>query len=336
MRTYKKEEQTMSIGSTATALAISLAVLLSNAACAHPSLERQEAAVGAPYKAVVRVPHGCDGSPTVRVRVQIPEGVIGVKPMPKPGWTIETTRGAYAEAHPYYHGAVLKEGVREIVWNGRLADDNYDEFVFVGFMAKTLLGGGRLHFPTFQECEQGQQAWADIPAAGQSSHDVKHPAPVLRLVQAQAPAHDHGKAHAPAPKTYKAGSLVIEAPWSRATPGGARVAAGFLKIINTGKEADRLVGGTIEVAKKLEIHEMKMTDNVMRMRRLPKGLEIKPGETVELKPSSYHLMFMDLARPLKADDMVKGILRFERAGEVSVEYRVAPLGAQPKGGHKHH
>ena len=327
----------MLLSNTITAIAGTLVVLSAGAACAHPSLEQQEAAVGAPYKAVVKVPHGCDGSPTLRVRVQIPEGMIGVKPMPKPGWTIETMRGAYAEAHPYYHGAVLKEGVREIVWNGRLTDDNYDEFVFVGFMAKSL-SGGRLHFPTFQECEQGQQAWADIPTAGQSSHDVKHPAPAVRLVQAQAqaPAHDHGKAHAPEAPTYKAGSIVVEAPWSRATPGGARVAAGFLKVTNPGTETDRLIGGTIEVAKRLEIHEMKMTDNVMRMRQLPKGLEIKPGETVELKPSSYHLMFMDLARPLKTDDVVKGVLRFERAGEVAVEYRVAPLGAQSKGGSKHH
>ena len=322
------------IRKTVGAVAATLAVLSAGAVDAHPSLERQEATVGAPYKAIVRVPHGCDGSPTLRVRVQIPEGVIGVKPMPKPGWTIETTRGAYAEAHPYYHGAVLKEGVREIVWNGRLADDNYDEFVFVGFMAKTLSGGSRLHFPTIQECEQGQQAWAEVAAAGQSTHDLKFPAPVLRLVQAKTAEHDHG-AHGAAAKTYKAGSLVIEAPWSRATPGGARVAAGFLKITNTGKEADRLIGGTIEAAKKVEVHEMTMTDNVMRMRQLPKGLEIKPGETVELKPSSYHLMFMDIAKPLKADDVVKGVLRFERAGEVAVEYRVAPLGSQPSGGHKH-
>lgn len=322
------------IRKTVGAVAATLAVFSAGAVDAHPSLERQEATVGAPYKAIVRVPHGCDGSPTLRVRVQIPEGVIGVKPMPKPGWTIETTRGAYAEAHPYYHGAVLKEGVREIVWNGRLADDNYDEFVFVGFMAKTLSGGSRLHFPTIQECEQGQQAWAEVAAAGQSTHDLKFPAPVLRLVQAKTAEHDHG-AHGAAAKTYKAGSLVIEAPWSRATPGGARVAAGFLKITNTGKEADWLIGGTIEAAKKVEIHEMTMTDNVMRMRQLPKGLEIKPGETVELKPSSYHLMFMDIAKPLKADDVVKGVLRFERAGEVAVEYRVAPLGSQPSGGHKH-
>ncbi len=325
----------MVISNTFSAIAATLAAFSVGTAGAHPSLERQEATVGAPYKAVVRVPHGCEGSATVRVRVQIPEGVIGVKPMPKPGWTIETTRGAYAEAHPYYHGAVLKEGVREIVWNGRLADDNYDEFVFVGFMVKSLAGGTRLHFPTFQECEQGLQAWADIPAAGQSSHDLKFPAPGLQLVQAQAPAHNHGTVHAPGPQAFKAGSLVIEAPWSRATPGGARVAAGYVKITNTGKEADRLIDGTIEVAKKFEIHEMTMVDNVMKMRMLPKGLEIKPGETVELKPSGYHLMFVDLARPLKADDVVKGVLRFERAGEVAVEFRVAPLGGQP-GGHKHH
>jgi periplasmic copper chaperone A len=330
----------MLIGNTGTALAMMIAALSSGAAQAHPSLERQEATIGASYKAVVRVPHGCEGSPTVRVRVQIPEGVIGVKPMPKPGWTIETKRGAYAAAYPYYHGAVLKEGVREITWNGRLADDNYDEFVFVGFMAKTLAAGSRLHFPTFQECDKGQMAWVDIPAEGQSSHDVEHPAPMLKLAQAHG--HEHGQHGQPAAKmamgemrTYKVGDLTIETPWSRATPGGARVAAGYLKITNTGKEADRLIGGTVDVAKKFEVHEMTMADNVMKMRMLPKGLEIKPGETVELKPGGYHLMFVDLARPLKADDVVKGVLRFERAGEVAVEYRVAPLGA-PSGGHKHH
>ena len=70
------------IRKTVGAVAATLAVFSSGAADAHPSLERQEATVGAPYKAIVRVPHGCDGSPTLRVRVQLPEGVIGVQPMP--------------------------------------------------------------------------------------------------------------------------------------------------------------------------------------------------------------------------------------------------------------
>jgi copper(I)-binding protein len=132
---------------------------------------------------------------------------------------------------------------------------------------------------------------------------------------------------------------VIEAPWSRATPGKSTVGAGFMKITNTGKETDWLIGGSAEVAKSFEVHEMSMTGDVMKMRRLAKGLEIKPGETVELKPSSYHIMLMGLQRPLKQGEAFKGTLVFERAGTIAVEYRVMPLGAQPAGktgGHSHH
>ena len=76
---------------------------------------------------------------------------------------------------------------------------------------------------------------------------------------------------------YKAGPIKIEAPWIRATPAGAEVAAGYLKIENTGKEPDRLIGGSTAIAGKFEIHEMKMQGTVMKMRELPAGLEVKPG-----------------------------------------------------------
>lgn len=305
---------------------------------AHPSLERREANVGAPYKGVMRVPHGCEGSATTRVRVQIPEGIIGVKPQPKPGWAIETTRGAYAQTYPYYHGAKLTEGVREITWSGRLADDHYDEFIFVGFVAASLKAGDTVHFPTVQECEKGSSAWTEIPATGQSAHDLKQPAPAVRLVQAQG---QPATQQATDTRTFKAGDIVIEAPWSRATPGKSKIGAGFMKITNTGTAPDRLIGGSQEVAKDFEVHEMSMVGDVMKMRRLAKGLEIKPGETVELKPSSYHIMFMGLERPLRVDETIKGTLVFERAGTVQVEYKVRPIGSQPasgasSGGHKHH
>ena len=87
---------------------------------------------------------------------------------------------------------------------------------------------------------------------------------------------------------------------------------------------------------------MAMSDGVMKMRHLPKGLEIKPGETVELKPGGYHIMFMDLREGLKQGQTVKGTLQFEKAGAVAVEYRVAPIGASAPGGapagggHSHH
>ena len=133
----------------------------------------------------------------------------------------------------------------------------------------------------------------------------------------------------------QAGALVIEAPWTRATPGGAKVAGGFLKITNTGTTPDRLIGGTLPLAASVEVHEMSMTDGIMKMRRLEKGLEIAPGASIELKPGSYHVMFMGLSEGLKAGGTIKGTLVFERTGPVEVEYRIAPIGSQPAPKHGH-
>jgi copper(I)-binding protein len=128
---------------------------------------------------------------------------------------------------------------------------------------------------------------------------------------------------------YKIGSLEIVHPWSRATPKGAAVAGGYMKIINHGTEPDRLVGGSTAGADKFEIHEMTMTDGVMKMRPVAKGLEIKPGATVELTPGSYHLMFVGLKAPFEKGKRVKGTLQFEKAGTVDVEYAVMAIGATP-------
>jgi periplasmic copper chaperone A len=160
---------------------------------------------------------------------------------------------------------------------------------------------------------------------------------LLALVPTSAGAQQQGsKGPAAQPQSsYTLGSLLIEAPWARATPGGAQVAGGYLRITNKGTETDRLVGGSLPVAAAVEVHEMSMTNGVMKMRKLDKGLEIKPGQTIELKPGSYHLMFTGLREGLKAGQAIKGSLQFEKAGTVEVEYRVAPIGAQ-SGGHAHH
>src|SRR5436853_7589544 len=92
---------------------------------------------------------------------------------------------------------------------------------------------------------------------------------------------------------FKAGSLVVEHPWSRATPGGAKVAGGYLTIVNKGTDADRLLGATFARSARAEIHEMKMEGGVAQMRPLPNGLEIKAGGPVKLEPNSYTCMFMD-------------------------------------------
>ena len=155
------------------------------AASAHVTLERQETPVGGSYKAVLRVPHGCNGAPTTSIRVRIPDGVIGVKPMPKPGWSLATVIGKYSK--PYtLRGAKLTEGVTEIAWSGgKLPDAHYDEFVFTSAIAQELAPGGTIHFPVVQECEQGVHRWIDIPkghASDGHGSGAPEPAPGLRLL----------------------------------------------------------------------------------------------------------------------------------------------------------
>jgi periplasmic copper chaperone A len=126
----------------------------------------------------------------------------------------------------------------------------------------------------------------------------------------------------------KAGDLVITQTWSRATPGGARIAGGYLTIENRGSAADRLIGGSGDVADKIEVHEMSMDNGVMTMRSLDKGLTIEPGKTVKLAPGGYHLMLFDLKSPLKQGDKVPLTLEFEKAGKVKLLFDVAGVGAQ--------
>lgn len=132
---------------------------------------------------------------------------------------------------------------------------------------------------------------------------------------------------------YHAGSLDIAGPWSRATPKGASVAAGYLTIKNTGTTADRLVAGSSDVAAKFEMHEMSMDNGVMKMRLLKDGLEIKPGETVTLGPQGLHIMFVGLKKPLQPGDHVKATLVFEKAGKVDVDFDVTGMGGPPGAGH---
>lgn len=130
---------------------------------------------------------------------------------------------------------------------------------------------------------------------------------------------------------YKFGSLEIVHPWARATPKGASIAAGYLSITNKGTAPDRLIGGSAAFAGRVQFHEMKMSAGVMRMRPLANGLEIKPGETVEFKPGSFHIMFLDLKQPLQKDERVKATLVFEKAGTLELEFIVEGLGAVPSG-----
>ena len=164
-------------------LAAAFAVAAAGAAQAHVTLEASEAPVGATHKAVLRVPHGCEGAATTRVRLKIPEGVIAVKPMPKANWTLETVTGAYARAYEN-HGNQVGEGVTEVIWTGELPDAFYDEFVVRAMLTDSLAAGSELYFPVVQECGDRAERWIEIPAAGQDPESLEYPAPGLKLLPA--------------------------------------------------------------------------------------------------------------------------------------------------------
>jgi copper(I)-binding protein len=302
-------------------VAANAALLLSLPAAAHVTLEKPEATAGQTYKGVLRIGHGCDGSPTTSFSVDIPDGLALVRPMPKAGWQLTTETGAYSKSVTA-HGKTYESGVTKITWSGgRLQDSEYDEFIFVGQLRNDV--SGPLYLPVVQLCEKGEWRWVEKPQAGQSA---RAPAPVLRVAQAQTQS-----------------AMRVEQVWSRATPNGASVGAGYLRLTNTGSTPDKLIGGTSEIANRIEVHEMAMDNGVMKMRALSEGLTIKPGESVELKPGGYHLMIMGLKQPLKEGASFSATLTFEKAGNVPVSFGVVGMGAPaPAGGgkemmdHSHH
>lgn len=150
-----------------------------------------------------------------------------------------------------------------------------------------------------------------------------------------AQAHDHSKmGHGDQAamseemmEPVEAGDLTLSDAFSRATLPGAKVAGGYLKIVNSSGEPDRLIGGTTPAAERVEVHEMKMDGNVMQMRQLKDGLEIPADGTAELAPGGFHLMLMNIAKPLKEGEVIPVTLEFARTGKVEVQFMVGAANA---------
>ena len=130
---------------------------------------------------------------------------------------------------------------------------------------------------------------------------------------------------------YDAGSIHIAQPWARATPKGAKSGAGYMTITNKGATPDRVSCVSSDASAQCQIHSMTMEGGVMKMRPVEGGLEIKPGETVTLQPSGFHVMLVNLKHPLEAGQTVKATLKFDTAGTVDVDYPVVAIGAPGPG-----
>lgn len=124
----------------------------------------------------------------------------------------------------------------------------------------------------------------------------------------------------------QAGSIVVRDAWSRATPGGAKVGAGYFVVENAGTTPDRLLGAEVEVAGRAEIHQTSESGGVSRMQPV-ESLAAAPGSRIEFRPNGYHLMLVDLKRPLAQGERFRGSLVFEQAGRVPVEFEVRGIGA---------
>lgn len=125
--------------------------------------------------------------------------------------------------------------------------------------------------------------------------------------------------------------ITVENPWTRPTPPSAKLAAGYLTVVNAGA-ADRLVGASSPVAARVETHVTRNDGGIFRMRQVP-GLDVPANGRLELKPAGAHLMLVDLERPLRQGEKVPVTLRFEKAGEVKLELVVDHQASAPH--HKH-
>ncbi|MGQ9837999.1 MAG: YcnI family copper-binding membrane protein [Cyanobacteriota bacterium] len=165
---------------------------ISAPALAHVTVSPEEAPAGNFAKLTFRVPHGCNGSPTTRLRVQIPEGATSVKPMVHPLWEIETVKKPLET--PYEsHGRMISETVAEVIWSGGVLPDEFmDEFSIS--LKLPDRPGETIPIPVVQECEEGIYRWTQVAQPGEDPRDLSEPAPLLKLT-GRPEAHRHGHSH---------------------------------------------------------------------------------------------------------------------------------------------
>lgn len=153
---------------------------------------------------------------------------------------------------------------------------------------------------------------------------IAHLLPILALAASSIAVQAH---------EYKIGKIDIGHPHARATAPGQPTGAGYLKLTNGGA-ADKLLAASADVSGKVELHTMSMEGTVMRMRQV-EAIDVPTGKTVALEPGGLHIMFVGLKAPLKVGESFPMKLRFEKAGEVTVEVKVEAAGDKAEHKHKH-
>jgi copper(I)-binding protein/uncharacterized protein YcnI len=320
------------------ALTVPLSLVAMGAAHAHVTLADPRAAPGAYYVSFFRIGHGCAGSATTALRVELPEAITAARPQPKPGWTVEIEHAPLSLPVKGEGGKMLTERVKAITWRGGpLPDDQWDQF---GISAKLPDQPGKLYFPAIQTCEVGEARWVEVPAADKPGR-LAHPAPSLEIAVGAGgddmagmdmSGMDRGggaPAEPATPALQKPGrgrGVRLSDAWIAKPPLGAPTASGYLRITNDGATPDTLLSASTPAADRLELHSMTMDGGIMRMRPMTGGLVVPAGKSILIAANTgFHFMVIRPKRPLKAGDRVPATLRFARTGNVSVIFLVKPL-----------
>lgn len=303
-------------------------------AFAHTSFVKDTETEDSTFVAALQVPHGCDGGlATTEVQVKLPEGFIAAKPQPKAGWELEILKGDYQKTYQN-HGSEVKSGPLEIRWkDGNLPDEFYDTFNIQGKVSG-IAAGTDLPFKVTQLCgDKATVSWDEVAAAaGIDPHSLKNPAPVIRIAAKAGGASDGHMHHGADAGIVKLGDLELTGASSKAMLPGQPVGGGFVTIKNGGHADDRLIAAESSIAGRVELHEMAMQGEVMKMRKLNDGIAVPAGETVELTPGGLHFMFFNVTKPFAEGDAIPMTLTFEKAGKVDI---VLPVGAAKGGDHQH-
>ncbi len=268
--------------------------LLPTLAHAHITLPPGGARVGTAYTATFRVGHACAGAQaTTGITLRAPAGFRITDVPPRPGWTVQG-QGQQVRWTPNTPANALPAGERTtFVVNGRLPEQ-----------------AGTLWFKVLQQCDQGAADWATVP--GVDGAPDKPDFPAVRL------------------DVLAAGMAAVDAkqPWMRPAVTGQGATGMFVTL--SAPAGARLVGGSTPVAESVEVHTMRMDDNVMRMRALPDGLDLPAGQAVSLAPGSHHLMLMRPRQPIAVGSTVPMTLTFrDPDGQTSRLTLQVPVMATP-------
>ncbi len=173
-------------GLAVSALAAGAVVASATGALAHVSVTPTVTEAGAYSLLTFAVPHGCDGSPTTTISIQVPEALVTVTPTVNPGWTVKKVMAKLPAPVDDGHGGQYTERVSEVVYTARtpLPDGYRDTLTLQAKLPDKV--GETLNFPTVQTCEKGETAWVQVPAAGQDEESLEHPVPSVLITKAGA------------------------------------------------------------------------------------------------------------------------------------------------------